>query len=184
MRLLHTLPLLAALTALPVQAADEQSLHFVETEQAIELTVPAGGVWLIIPREGFVRLAPVAGGASEHWTFDLINTSEGIEIFGGFDAASRYDGIQGVWTRELEDLRIEEAPAPRNVRFDTEGDWEVIQYEIVRDGEMTSYLRAEAIEGDVWIDVQIEVTGSGNAEARRETALGVLKGLGIRKDIL
>lgn len=173
---------ITALAAVPGHAADEQALHFVETERTLELTVPAGGVWLVIPRAGFVRLAPVESGTPGLWTFDVVNASRGIEIFGTFDGASRYPGLRGVWAKELQDLKIEEAAEPANVRFSTEDDWEVIHYEMARDGETTTCLRAQAVEGDVWIDIQVEVSGAGDAESRRTTALEVLRSLEIREE--
>lgn len=179
-RLCRALPLVTCLISLQAFATDDQALHYVETTETLELTVPAGGVALVIPREGFARLAPVESGSPD-WTFDLIDEPRGIEIFGTFDAAARYPGIRGVWAKEIEDLKIEDAPTPRNVQFSSEGDWEVIHYEIARDGRLTSYVRADIVEAEVWIDAQIEVSGTGDAEAQRETALDLLRSLEVRK---
>ncbi len=170
-------PVLAA-----AEAGDDQTLHFVETERAIELTVPAGGISLVVPREGFKRVAPVVSGAPGLWTFDLVNEDDGIEIFGAFDAAARYPGVRGVWAEELQSLRIEEAPQPSKVRFSNEGIWELISYEIERPNVPTSYLRAETVKGDVWIDVQVEVSADSDAKVRQEIALEALRGLLVRED--
>jgi hypothetical protein len=177
------IPIVAMLLAWPSQAADDQqNLHFVETETTLELTVPAGGVWLVIPCAGFERLRPLESGAPGPRSFDLVNRERGIEILGAFDSASRYPGLRRYWADELEAMKLEEAPEPGDIRITRDGGWEIVAYKTEDDGERTSHVRAQAVKDQVWIDVHIEVASSEAHGESREVALAILRGFGLRKE--
>ncbi|MGH8242063.1 MAG: hypothetical protein ACRETY_01795 [Steroidobacteraceae bacterium] len=111
-----------------------------------------------------------------------MNGAKGIEVLGAFDSASRYPGLERLLEQELGALKLDEAPEPRDVRFTTEGEWQVILYETVRDDVRIRHVRAEVIKDQVWIDVHVEVSAPGEPVALRETALCLLRSLAIREE--
>jgi hypothetical protein len=179
---LRLILVLLLLLAAASRADDQQSLHYLETELTLELTVPAGGVWLVIPRQGFERLRPLASGAPGPRSFDLVDREHGIEIFGAFDSAAMYPGLQRYWAEELEAMQLEEAPQPRNVQITREGDWEVVAYETAKGNERSSHVRAQAIRDQTWIDVHIRVSATGDAATLHQTAQAILGDFRIRED--
>ncbi len=151
-------------------AESDSAMHVTVSGDDYLLTVGASRLRLKVPKQGLVQSDMRLGGSTNSPRyFELERQVPNLIVSGWFESDGGFHDIKTFWKSESKSLTQSGLPAPANVSFLKQGNWEVVAYEIPIANVTNANLRAELKQAGTWIDLHLSSTSNLTvAEARKQ----------------
>jgi hypothetical protein len=130
----------------------------------------------VVVKVSDTSLRPDPGEPSRPGYFKVMRREPQLILSGWLEPAARYKGFKAFWEGEMKSPAFAGPLAPTRIEMSQNGAWEVVAYDVVLPGGITSaHLRAERVVAGTWIDLHLSTTSTRPAATLRAelmTALG------------
>ena len=121
-------------------------------------TVPQSQV---IVKVSDTSLRPDSAEPSRPGYFKVARREPQLIVSGWLEPGARYKGLKAFWESESKSPAFAGPLAPTRIELTQNGAWEVVAYDIVLPGGITSaHLRAERVQAGTWIDLHLSTTSA------------------------
>lgn len=172
--------LLLASTAIATGTATA-SATIQQREGAYEMTVPASGLVVSIPRGALApgKIPPEKADDPDY--FMLEDEAQNLIVSGWIVPAQGFSGIREFWESETAQWRAMGLPAPQAVSFARYSDWEAVIYDITFPSGSNTHIRAHWVQAGTWIDLHLSTTTYATPVENRAKLKSLLKSISVRE---
>ena len=159
------------------QKKSEPAIVINEKAKSYEVTVPTSKLSLTIPKGDLKK--PLSSMESYQY-FAFEDRKVDFYIYGWFESGHRFSGMKENWESNIIRWKKAGLLKPQKVSFVKEGNWDVVTYELKRNGCMQSNLRAHFVRAGTWIELHLSFycyASSGD----RERLISFLKTISVQE---
>lgn len=175
---LAVVTLLIASTTVIASSSRSQSPALVMTDSgsAYVIGAPVSQLTLTIPKGNLVADRP----GKDPMYFSFADDAHRLIVSGWFSPANGFRDIKEFWAAESANWKQRTGfPEPSNVTFEQTGSWNLVFYDVVVPGGVSSNVRAHWVEAGTWIDLHVSKTAAGRSVDLRTDLRNFLKTLAV-----
>lgn len=160
---------------------EAQRIQIMEKGGVVGLYVPAGGLVMMFPKQGFARKEPKGGGGLANPRYFYFEKDKGAVILSGwFEPASRFKGVSEEWAALTGAWKGKAELEAHEVSKVSVAQWQGQAYQTRHPGGVRAHLKVHWVEAGTWIDLHLSAAAPEGADKALAELKTLLASFGVK----